>query len=395
MVLSNPKRPNGLGLRASGEAAFNSAVEASKEKLTKGLPVFVTVDEVVSIDEIKGHLLVDAFGLKAGQKIALKQADGLTTERNALKTAISGNEWVSKLIKGDVIGFECGYVENNKVMVGAISARVNDKLIGEVQVMTAMTRPTKAVVNKKGALQSGIITDGAKAMVVNSVEGLRAAFDRIKSERWPGGNPGFIIRDNDGNTDTFFQTSEKTIDHLIEDLIHADVAPSADYLLELIPAWSLPMGKEQIVKDVNPKNETGKAVVGKFSSQYMTGNELGFLPSLVIVSMEEEWAFGGKTGKIIPVISSMAPVFKREAVSAGRLPTSKRAYGGTPNTILKLYDDEALKRMNSERINRRGYENPEPSRSSSSGRKYDTPSGGQNDDDEYDRPSPRMSFGRR
>jgi len=378
-----------------GEQAREIAAEASKGKLMSGLPIFVTLDEIVGPDEIKGHLVVDTFGVKAGQRITLKQADGHTSERNSLKTAIAGNDWVAPLVKGDIIGFERGYVENNKVMVGAVAARVHDKLLGEVQVMTAMTRPTKAVVNKKGALQSGIIADGAKAMVVNSVEGLRAAFDRIRSERWPGGNPGFIIRDNDGQTDTFFQTSEKTIDHLIEDLIHADVAPAADYLLELIPAWSLPMGKEQIVKDVNPKNETGKAVVGKFSSQYMTGNELGFLPSLVIVSMEEEWAFGGKTGKIIPVISSMAPVFKREAVSAGRLPTSKRAYGGTPNTILKLYDDEALKRMNFERINRRGYENPEPSRSSSSGRKYDTPSGGQNDDDEYGRPSPRMSFGRR
>lgn len=396
MALLNSKRPAGLGLRASGENAYEAAVEASKGKLVSGSPIFITLDEIVGPDEIKGHLLVDTFGVKAGQRITLKQATGHTSERNALKTAIAGNDWVAPLVKGDIIGFERGYVENNKVMVGAVAARVHDKLLGEVQVMTAMTRPTKAVVNKKGALQSGIIADGAKAMVVNSVEGLRAAFDRIKSERWPGGNPGFIIRDNDGHTDTFFQTSEKTIDHLIEDLIHADVAPAADYLLELIPAWSLPMGKEQVVKDVNPKNETGKAVVGKFSSQYLTGNELGFLPSLVIVSMEEEWAFGGKTGKIIPVISSMAPVFKRDPVSTERLPTNKRAYGNTPNTILKLYDDEALKRMDSERIDRRGYENPEPSKpSSSSGRRYDAPTGGQNDEDDYDRPSPRMSFGRR
>lgn len=395
MVLSNSKRPNGLSLRASGEAAFNSAVEKSKEKLAVGLPVFVTIDEVIGSDEIKGHLLVDAYGLKAGQKIALKQATGHISDRNSLKTAIAGNEWISSAIKGDVIGFDRSYVENNTVMVGAVTARLHDKLLGEVQVMTAMTRPTRANVNKKGALQSGIITDGAKAMVVNSEEGLRIAFDRIKSERWPGGNPGFFIRDSHGQTETFFHTPEKTIDHLIDDLNHAGVAPASDYLLEIIPAWSLQMGKEQVIKDVNPKNETGKSVIGNFSSQYAIGNQIGFLPSLVVISMEEEWAFGGKTGKIIPVISSMAPVFKRDPVSIERLPTNKRAYGSTPATILKLYDDESVKRMNTERVNRRGFENPKPSTPTSSGRKYGNSSGSIDDDESFERPSPRMSFGRR
>lgn len=207
-----------------------------------------------------------------------------------------------------------------------------------------------------------------------------------------GGNPGFIIRDSHGGSIDFFDTKERNIDHLIEDLQYENVAPTPDYLLEVIPAWSLQMGKEQVVKDVNPKVETGKSVVGEFSSKYVADNRLGFVPSFVVVSMEEEWAFGGKTGKIIPVISSMSPVFNREPILANRLPTNKRAYGGTPNTILKLYSEDKLKKMKEERITRRGYEDPTPSKPTTSNKAR---SHQPDYDDTEDRPTPKFILGRR
>jgi hypothetical protein len=91
----------------------------------------------------------------------------------------------------------------------------------------------------------------------------------------------------------------------------------------------------------------------------------------------------------------MAPVFKRDPVSIERLPTNKRGYGNTPTTILKLFDDESVKRMNTERVDRRGFENPEPSTPTSAGRNYGNSSGGIDDDESFERPSPRMTFGRR
>lgn len=399
MTLSNNVMQNMMKTAAKAQHRDQNvehAVSTSKSKLQSGLPIFVTVDEVVDDATIKGHLLVDTFGVKAGQRITLRQAQGHTTVRNSLKTAIAGNEWIAKIVKNDLIGFDRGYVENNMVMVGAVAARVHDKMFGQVQVFTAMTRPSKAVVNKKGALQSGIITDGKSAVAVNSPEGLKTAFAKVKSEKWPGGNPGFIIRDRDGHIADFFETKDMSVENLIEDLQHNGVAPSADNILELIPAWHLPMSKEQISKDVNPRVETGKGVIGEFSRQYMAGSEIGYLPSLVVVALEEEWAFGGKTGKIVPVITSMAPVFQREAVSADRLPSSKRAYGGTPNTVLKLYNEEVLVEMHAGRISRRGYEDPTPEKPSYGNRNDNNSGGGYgHDDDEGERPTPKMSFGRR
>lgn len=394
------KKPGGLVLRGSGAEDRDREIDACEKLLRNGHPIFVTIDEIVSVDEIKGHLIVDAYGLKSGVRITLQQSPGFTAQRNALRTAISGNDWIAPLVKGDVVGFEKSYVDaaNNRVMVGAIGVRVHDKLNGKVQVMSAMTRPSKAVVNKKGALQTGLITDGAKAVVVNSVDLLRKAFEQIENERWPGGNPGFLLRDGDGNAQLFIRTPELSFDQFVEDLEHNGSAPAADYLLEVIPAWSLPMGSQQVSKDVNPKQETGKGVIGKFTDQYFMDKSIGMLPSLVVVAEEEEWSFGAKTGKIIPVISSMMPLDRRKPVALSRIPSNKQAFGGKPNTINKLYDEQTLEKMEQERIERRGYPNPEPSKPTSSKfghRKSTDASDGADYDEEERRTTPRFSFAKR
>src|SRR5690606_26772062 len=145
------------------------------------------------------------------------------------------------------------------------------------------------------------------------------------------------------------------------------------------------------IKDVNPKVKNGKPVIGEFSAKYASNNRLGFLPSLVVVAMAEERAFGGTTGKIIPVISSMAPVYNREPAMADQLPTNKRPHGKTPNTIRKLYDDATVARMKTERAERRGYDDPQPSKPSS-GKRYEAP---RDYDDDDHRPTPRFVLGRR
>src|SRR5690606_16105539 len=92
--------------RELGERQQEIAIVSSKKKLEAGIPIFVALDKVVSPNEIIGELLIDTFGVKTGQRVALKQAIGHTFERTALTTAITGNQWVSPLTKGDIIGFD-------------------------------------------------------------------------------------------------------------------------------------------------------------------------------------------------------------------------------------------------------------------------------------------------
>lgn len=360
--------------------------DAAREILASGVPLAVKFDEALSGGEagFKGFLLVDAFGTKAGTRVSIMQAQGFRSGRGRLAEAVSGSEKVPAMVRGEVVAFSSAYVQDGVARVGQVTARAHDSLMGEVQVFTAMARPSQSRVSKKGAMQSLTVVDGKAAVVGRTYEDVAAAFDAAKARSWPGGAAGLVFRDRAGGTGEFFVDKDSGIDHLVEELRHVDALSGKDDILELIPAWRLPMGRSQVTMDVDPRQETQRPVSGPFTMQFeakkLRGQ--GFLPCLVIACEEEEWAFGGKTGKKVRVASSVQPLFRREPVAAEKLPSAVRAYGGNVNTILPLYDDASLKKMAAERAARRGPD-PEPQ-----------PADGRGESDEHRPPMPKFAFGR-
>lgn len=332
------------------------AFTEAQEKLSSGVPLAITFDEVVGGDEptIKGFLIVDAFGTKANTRVTIKQSLGHRGTNSSLKAAIEGTERVAKLVKGDVIAFDAAYVEDGIARVGAVAARTDDLLMGNVQVLTAMARPSLSKVSKKGASQSLTIVDGKAASIARDYDSIETAFKKVTAREWPGGSPGFVMRNREGIVGEFFEEGDSDIKYLIEELKAGEYLEKPNDLIELIPAWKLPMGRGQVVRDVNPKVETPKPVAGQFTQKFISKGKRGFIACLVVVADEEEWEFGGKTGKINRTASSVVPVFKRPPVDPNDLPTSILPMGGVVNTVLTLYNDEQLAKMVKARADRVG-----------------------------------------
>lgn len=364
--------------------------EAARELLESGSPLVVRFDEAVAAPEsaIKGFLLVDAFGTKAGTRVTVMQAEGFRGRRGALAAAISGDDRHPALVKGDVVAFSNAYAETGVARVGRITARTHDGLVGHVQVFTAMARASQSKVSKKGASQYLTVADGKAASVARGYEDVGQAFAAAKARPWPGGAAGLIFRDRGGGTGEFFEEPDSGIDHLLDELRHHGILDGPEDALELIPAWRLPMGREQVTMDVDPRQETPRPVSGPFTQQFESRSirGQGFLPCLVIACDEDEWAFGGKTGRRVRVAHGVQPLFKREPVPVERLPSSVRTCGGTPNTVLSLYGEEELARLAAERAARRGPD-PEPERSPA-GERDDGNWGGQRQQ------APRIALGR-
>jgi len=334
--------------------------EAVRFKLSGGEPVVVRFDETVpgEAPAIKGFLVVDAFGTKAGTRVTIAQAPGLEPWRGALTEAISGSDRVPPLVRGEVVAFSSAYVENGIALAGEITARAHGRLLGEVQVFTAMARPSQSRVSKKGASQFLTVADGKAATVARRYEDVERAFAAIKARKWPGGAAGLLFRDNAGGCGHFFEEKDSGIDHLIEKMRDNDMISGPRGVIEIVPAWQLPMGREQVTRDVNPKAETKGPVSGRFTVRFEVDKrqKQGFLPCLVVACDEEEWAFGGKTGRIHRVAHAVQPLFGRTPVMADRLPTAVRPYGGQPNTVLSLYDDATVAKMAQERAARQAEE---------------------------------------
>lgn len=319
-----------------------------------GEPLVARVDEILGHDSIKATLLVGTLGVKANQSVVLRTAQG-TPNYRSLTSAIAGNERAAKLVPADIVAFENAYKFNGSIFTETMSARTNDMMRGKVQVVTAMARPTKSLVNKKGALQSLVITDGRNAKTARSIDKVRDFFKWVRSQPWPGGAAGMIIRDQHGIiTKEFFEEGRSTINTLVEDLEFDEVFKNADTVIEMIPAWRLPMGRDQVTRDVDPKVETA-AQVGPFTRRFLskeTKGFPGFLPCLVVLCHEDQWEFGGNTGRRAMVAAGVQPLDKLPSITRERLPTSVRAYKASPNGINRLYDEDTMTAMAKDRIQR-------------------------------------------
>jgi hypothetical protein len=320
-----------------------------------GEPLVARVDEIIAHDTVRASLLVGSIGMKADQSVVIKTAPGMSAFRS-LSSAIAGNERAAKLVPADVIAFETAYRYNGNVFAETISARTNDMMRGHVQVITAMARPTKATVNKKGALQSLVITDGLGAKTARASDKVRDFFKWVKSQPWPGGAPGMIIRDHAGFIKKeFFEEGRSTIDSLIEDLEFDEVFSGPNGLIEMIPAWRLPMGRDQVTRDVNPKVEVS-GYVGAFTKSFVskeTKGFPGFLPCLVVLSKEDQWEFGANTGKQAMVAAGVQPLDKLPPIPRENLSSAVRQFkGNSPKSINKLYDEPTMAAMAKERAER-------------------------------------------
>lgn len=319
-----------------------------------GEPLVARVDEILGPDSIRATLLVGTLGLKANQSVVLRTAQG-TPNYRSLTSAIAGSERIAKLVPADIVSFENAYKFNGSIFTETMSARTHDMMRGKVQVVTAMARPTKSLVNAKGALQSLVITDGRGAKTARSIDKVKDFFAWVRSQPWPGGAPGMIIRDQNGQiTKEFFAEGRSTIDSLVEDLEYEDIFATADAMIEMIPAWRLPMGRDQVTRDVDPKVETA-AQIGPFTRRFVskeTKGFPGFLPCLVVLCQEDQWEFGGNTGRRAMVAAGVQPLDKLPPIVRERIATSVRSFKSSPNGINRLYDEDTMTAMAKERIER-------------------------------------------
>jgi hypothetical protein len=345
-------------------AGFNR--EQLQELIAKGDPVVLRVDEVLGEDAVRGALLVKSLGRAADEQIVLQDAfDGLRAR--SLRAAIQGTNFVAPLAPADVVTFESAFELDGKLRSGTLSGRSHGKMPGDVQVISAMVRPNDAVVNEKGAFQSLTIASGEEARSARSIEKVLEVLDWAREQTWPGGAAGVIMRDSGRRTKEFFEEGDLKKRALEEDI--EEEFKRQGHLLEVIPAWKVRMGFEQVARDVDPTKTTKQAFAGPFSRRFSLGNGYkGFVRCIVILADEDERAFGGRTGNIIRVAAGVQPITKlppiaREILEARTRTTEKPADG-----ILKLYDDETVRLMTEERAERYPRQERQPAVSNYRGR---------------------------
>lgn len=371
-------------------AAFNR--DQLQELMAKGDPVVLRVDEVLGDDAVRGALLVKSLGRAADQQIVLQDAfDGLRAR--SLRAAIQGTNFVAPLAAADVVTFESAFELDGKIRSGTLSGRSHGKMPGDVQVISAMVRPSDAVVNKKGALQSLTISSGEDARSARSVEKVLEVLDWARDQAWPGGAAGVIMRDGGRRTKEFFE--ERGLDRraLMEDL--EEEFERQGHLLEVIPAWKVQMGFEQVTRDVDPTKPTTQPVSGPFARRFSLGNGYkGFVRCIVVLADEEERAFGGLTGNIIRVAAGVQPITRLPAVARENLEARTRKTD-KPAGIHKLYDDETVRLMAEERAERYPREERQPVVSTYRGRAGGSNYSSDEDDDrqEYRPRSPSSGAG--
>jgi len=327
----------------------------SRDLLKGGEPLVVRFERIVSDVEVEGTLIVDALQTRAGTKVGIRQAPGIEG-RDSLSQVVRGSDRVFASRPGDILSFVAAYVENGLAMVGKATAREHDGLVGRAQVMTAMARASMSRSTKKGAAQHLTITDGDKAIVASSIDEVVAHLRAAAAREWPGGNAGLIMRDRERNTIEFFLSKDYDESYLAEELeAHGTLANGK---LELVPAWNVPMGRDQLLREIDPRKGETKSHSGPvtqlFEHESLRGKQ-GFVPCVIVACDEDEWAFGARTGRRHRVITGVQPIMGRVPVLASGVPSAVRGKERS-NTILTLHDNAAMDRLAAQRASRR----PEP-----------------------------------
>lgn len=322
-----------------------------QEALSKGRPLFVEVTEIVSEDTIAGVLVLGAFGAPADAKVHVKQAY-THSHIDSLTRHIKGSDYMSPLRRGDIVCFDRAFIENGDAIVANITSRTHDGMRGNVQFAMCMARASTTNVSKRGAQQSLTIVDGNNAVTAFAGEEVAKAYEYVKSLEWASGAGGFIVRTSGGLTFEYHVAKDNPLAALIEDLEAREVFANKGWV-ELIPARKFPVGEAQVRRDVPDLNKASGKVYGVVGRQYFADKARfpGFRPTGVILCDEEEWAFGGKTGKIHRVAGGIQPLKQYVPVDARNLPTRVRPNIGLRDTtgVAGLYSTETMARMAAER----------------------------------------------
>lgn len=318
--------------------------DITKELLNGGPPLVVKVERAETSEDgltLVAELVIDAYKAPAGKRIMIRQAPGVYG-RDSLEEVVKGTEKVSKSTAGDIVCFSSSFLKNGIAYVGKATARTHDGIDGKHQVVTAMARCSQSRVTKRGPSHSLTITDGNAAKIVSSVEEVIGMLEAAEKRAWPGGDAGLIMRNKDGATVEWFTGFDRDAAYLAEEL-HAQET-MVGQRLEIIPAWRVPMSRDQVMREINPTKESGP-ISGPVTKQFEHKNtrfRQGFLPCLIVLCDEDEWAFKAKTGKKQRVVSGVQPILGRVPLLSSNLPSHVRKYGGHSNGILEVFSDAEI-----------------------------------------------------
>jgi len=319
-------------------------LEIARERLRGGEALAVRFERADRTPEgltVVAELLTNAYKAPAGKRIMIRQAPGISG-RDSLEEVVNGSERASKSVPGDIVCFSSSFIKDGIAFVGKATARTHDGIVGKHQVVTAMARCSQSRVTKRGPSQFLTIADGDAAIIAATVEEVIGVLQDAEKRIWPGGDAGLIMRNREGATIEWFNGFDRDAAYLAEELRAEETM--VWQRLEVIPAWRIPMGRDQIMREIDPTKEAGPTS-GPVTSQFEHKDnrfKQGFLPCVIVLSEEDEWAFKAKTGKKIRVVSGVQPIFGRVPVLANRLPSAVRKNSGNSNTVLQVFSDEEI-----------------------------------------------------
>ncbi len=232
---------------------------------------------------------------------------------------------------GDLVVFTAGHASGDELVVAAFAGRVHDGVAGKVQGVYALAMPSRTSSSKRGLTQFMTVLDPSWTVNVATSGDLEGLARRTFTREWPGGTPGLVFRNARGDTQDAMDDAppragdgDAAAARYVARLLRSGVLK--DGPVEMIPTWSLPMGRDQVMRErVNPQVETTVAVTGAFGSLYADPRGRATLvPSVLLVGDEEEWAFGAKTGKVHRVVLAAQPLGQRERHAKSNVPTTYR-----------------------------------------------------------------------
>jgi hypothetical protein len=323
-----------------------------QEMLIKGSPLFVEVTEIVFEDTIAGLLVLGAFGAPPDTKVHVKQAY-THTHIDSLARHIKGSDYMSPLRPGDIVSFDRVFLDNGDAVAASISSRTHDGMRGNVQFLTGLARVSSTSVSKRGAQQTLTLVDGTNAFNAVSGEEVTKVYNHIRQFDWAqGGNCGFIVRTSRGQSFEYIVGKDNPLAAFLEDLDATGKFDDGNWI-ELIPAVNFPVAEAQIKRDIPDLAKVSSKATGIVGRQYSLPKSAyaGFRPTGIILCDEEEWAFGGKTGKIRRVAGGIQPLYPAAPLDRKAVPTriQPRLTASGPMSVDSLYSPETMARMAAER----------------------------------------------
>jgi hypothetical protein len=321
-----------------------NSIEMARDALNSGVPLVVRLLSAENTGEgltMAAELVIDAYKAPAGRRVLIRQAAGIRG-RDSLDEVLNGSDKAAKSVAGDIVSFSSSFLKGGVAYVGKATARTHDGIVGKYQVVTAMARCSQSRVTKRGPAHSLTIADGDAAKVCSTVDEVVAMLKEAEKRTSIGGDAGLIMRNREGATIEWLNGFDRDAEYLAEEL--AAEKTMVGQKLEVIPVWRVSMSRDQVMREIDPTKETtpiSGPVTRQFEHKEKRG-KLGFLPCLIVLSSEDEWAFNAKTGKKHRVVSGVQPILGRSPVLANRLPSKIRGFDGHSNTIRAVFSEDEI-----------------------------------------------------